>query len=492
MCARVWLRSTRPSAVGTYLLFPRRVSTVMRTRVPIITCLLVAVAGSLTAGRPTSAVESDPPECSVQRPTLCLIVAQLTAVTAPAQVRVVISDGLRDRLLPESRDVLSLCVAQVLGQPSEERLLAIRDCLAALRPELVAAGLIGGGRGELDAALGLAGRVRPAGSALGGTSGCGGAGVDPRLVKPPGGWTGGSWSNPWFAPPDSSEHRELSQGWSEYQRLDRAADRAWHAFRLALEDAVEVDWGGDTPEEVEAREALRLAREAAERAIEERNSYRPKVADGNDGVLPTEPGTAIVRPAAGTESPCDAVASFLQQCASISWQTSPCRLFLEQLGGCDSTLMYIDPDNGAGCGTAPEPDAAIVAATLKTICWSEIQPEGPDTDPCAPQLVEGTAVIGFIAASGDICDDPHAYIPDDRCAIVPSNPDHVADVLLARERRMAAIVATLQNLCGCVLPGLGPQPAPPPIAAGQIVVWHGDPAAHSPEPHRETPSPLQS
>ena len=211
------------------------------------------------------------------------------------------------------------------------------------------------------------------------------------------------WS--FVAPPDPTDRGDWAS-LNEYQNLEKNADQAWQDYVAAsqnkeMEQAQRVlDGKGEaTQEQFEAaKAATQQALEAANRAIEERNLWLPKVAaeQGNDGVLPTEdPDTAVARSVEGWRIPASPQASpsptappedgtaHRALCSSINCtRATPRSCSSIQTTAVPCGAIHVD-DNGTVDVT---PDADSLEAVMIEVCWSRIQPAGPDEDPCAPPV----------------------------------------------------------------------------------------------------------
>jgi hypothetical protein len=407
----------------------------------------------------------------------------------PAALREEVGRVLSENVPGWALGPIGECLARSRAHDRGAAVAGLSTCLQAVEVDLSAGGLIG--PGGLDAALGLAGRRRPVGPKQGAVQSCNmnGAGVDPRLAQSSKAWDFGNWPHSNVAPPDTAEHRDAMKGWAEYQRLEREAQHAWQRYVEALEYEAELDYqvlqGNATQEELEAaKEATEKALEEANKAIEERDAFEPLIVEDDEGTTPADDdGTAVAETLPEVGSPCNAVAEFLANCAGAGWATAPCQIFLERLEGCDTTIMLIDPDQGAACGSVPdEVDAETFDKILDRTCWSRVRPAGPDEDPCAPASIAGAYVV---AMQPDPCSDPRALVsPEDGTCVAPAaDPGAVTDALLGRSNELGQIVATLEKLCGCDIPPIGGGPAPAPDAASlEVVAWSAEPAWPVPLP----------
>lgn len=381
----------------------------------------------------------------------------------------------------ELTDPIAQCLVLSRGHDRGAATAALRNCLAAVEPDLAAAGALGG-TGRIDVALGMAGAIRPTGPRQGAAASCGasGAGINPWLAQVSKQWDFGNWPNSHRAPPDDPEHYQESRGWSEYQQLAKEAEAAWKRYVETLRRETDVHdaymRGKATAEEFKAaREATKEALNEANRAIEKRDQFQPRVVDGNDGVLPADDGTAVARTVPGHQSGCSLAAEFLGNCAATEWTTSPCQVFLQQLKGCDSTIMLIDPDQGGACGRLTAgADPSTLDGVMNSVCWSRVTPAGPDHDPCAPAALDGAMVM---VLQPDPCADPQALVdPEDgRCHAPYPDPAVAAGALLG-SATLGDLIAGLEKLCNCDLPDLDPDTGGGRPSVFEPVGWSAKPA----------------
>ena len=358
---------------------------------------------------------------------------------------------------------------------------ALRSCLAAVEPDLSAAGELGGAS-SLDVALGMAGSIRPTGPKQGAGMSCGasGGGVNPWLAQESKPWDFGSWPHSSIAPPDDPQHYEESRGWQEYQQLQKEATQAWQNYSETLGRETDVYdaymKGNATADELKAaKEATQNALNEANKAIEKRDQFEPRIVDGNDGVTPTDDGTAVARTVPGYQSACNVAAEFLGNCAATSWTTSPCQVFLQQLKGCDTTIMLIDPEQGGACGSLPASvDASTFDQVMNSVCWSRVTPAGPDQDPCAPASLDGAMVMTL---QPNPCADPQAMInPEDGSCYAPYPDPAVAAGALLGTATLDDLIVEMEKLCNCDLPDLGPDTGGDRPSAFEPVGWSAKPA----------------
>jgi len=357
---------------------------------------------------------------------------------------------------------------------------ALHDCLVGIEPDLSANGSLGGL--TLDEALGLSGRLRPVEPKVGAARACGGsAQVNPYLAQKSQPWDFANWPHSSVAPPDDTGHRETYKDSPEYRRLEREATQKWQQYAEALEREASIDHekseGRATQEELDAAKAeTKKVLQEANEAIEERDSFVPAVVDANDGVVPPDDGTAVAQPAEGFEESCTQLNQFLANCAASGWNTSPCKLFLDGVKGCKSTIMLVDPEQGTGCAEAPATIGTdAFDRVMSSVYWSRARPAGPDEDPCAPRSRDGAFVM---VLQPNPCTDPQARVdPASGTCVAPfTDPGKQTDILLGRAT-LSDIVDTLEKLCGCSLEidvprGGNPRAQP----AYQVVAWSAEPA----------------
>jgi hypothetical protein len=177
----------------------------------------------------------------------------------------------------------------------------------------------------------------------------------------------------------------------------------------------------------------------------------------------------------GFQSPCTSASEFLGNCAATKWTTSPCQLFLQEMKGCKSTIMLIDPEQGAACGSVPSTvDASSLDTVMDSVCWSRVTPAGPDEDPCAPLSLDGAMVM---VLQPNPCADPKAMInPEDGSCYSPyPDPVGAAGALLGTAS-LGDLVAEMEKLCNCDLPDLDPNTGDSGPSAFEAVGWSAKPA----------------
>ena len=414
----------------------------------------------------TDSVESSSMPVIVERP-LCRIKELWESEPhqdfPEAVARVLVTSGIS----PARATGAGECLRLVRHLNRAEVALSMRECLASLEVDLARTENLGPA-GELDAALGLRGTLRPTGPTAGGARGCGGSRVDSRLAQQSQQWDFASWPHSTGAPPDPTDRGDWAS-FREYQTLDRNADLAWQEYTEALEREIgtweEWQWGNGTKENWEAaRQETQRALEAANRAIEERNLWLPKVAaeQGNDGVLPTDDSDTAVADLStdgwirasqrGSSSPTalpeDGTARHVL-CSSINCSRATPH-------SCSSIQTKAAPAARSTSTTTARstcsPDTDTLEAVMTEICWSRIQPAGPDEDPCAPPNLDGAIIIA--AGPFDPCTDPAAMTtPDDgTCRGEDGDPVDVAAGLahiLNRQKDAAErFISKLERMCG--------------------------------------------
>jgi hypothetical protein len=415
-------------------------------------------------------------DCTTYRENmLCELLAAWNTRSEPQEMSAQVVKIISGKVPVELVDPIAQCLMLSRANDRGAAIASLRNCLAAVKPDLAAAGSLGAGQMSLDGALGLAGMLRPTGPKQGGARNCGtSGGINPALAQTSKPWNFGNWPNTSKAPPDSAEHYNASKEWTEYQRLEKEATQKWQQFVEVSFREIELPGDASAEQQEAAKQATQDARNEANKAIEARDQFKPKVSDGNDGVVPDDGGTAVARTVPGFEDPCTVVNQFLGECAATNWVTSPCQVFLSQLNSCDTTIMLIDPE-GTSCASLPKSvDAKTFEQIMTAVCWSRVRPAGPDEDPCAPRSLDGAVVI---VMQPNPCADPRAQPhPDDgTCNGSIVDPTKSTDILLGRSS-MGDVIAALEKLCGCDLPIDVPGDRPGDPRAYEPVAWSANSA----------------
>ena len=164
------------------------------TAIPFL-CVLFACAKtedkgvSNTANEPKTASVKD---CAAYPQSIfCRLIAAWNADQPPEKRREQFAALVSERVPAEKANPIAQCLALAHAYDKASATIALHDCLATLKPDLSNAGELGGG--DLDAALGLNGSLRPTGPTTGGGSACGGGHINPWLAQTSRNWDWVSW-----------------------------------------------------------------------------------------------------------------------------------------------------------------------------------------------------------------------------------------------------------------------------------------------------------
>lgn len=158
---------------------------------------------------------------------LCRLLVAWEAQPDSQALREEIAGIVEGKVPVEVTGPIAQCLVLSRGYDRGAATAALRNCLAAVEPDLAAAGELGGA-GSIDVALGMAGSIRPTGPKQGAGMSCGtsGGGVNPWLAQESKPWDFGTWPHSSIAPPDDPQHYRESIGWSEYKQLQKEATQA--------------------------------------------------------------------------------------------------------------------------------------------------------------------------------------------------------------------------------------------------------------------------
>ena len=143
------------------------------------------------------------------------------------------------------------------------------------------------------------------------------------------------------------------------------------------------------------------------------------------------------------------------ECHLSGWRSGPCRELKNKMEGCDTRLIYVEPD-GFACRPSIDPKALKDAWVERCRELKDPVPGGPD--PCEPPTFDGRF------AEGDpkqICGGPEVYVtpdnPDARCVkqlVLPSS--------LPNSNKVQTTYVWFLNKFGGPIVVIGPRPEPNP------------------------------
>ncbi len=169
-------------------------------------------------------------------------------------------------------------------------------------------------------------------------------------------------------------------------------------------------------------------------------------------------------PSEGTENPdpdatndCQAAQAFIAQCNSAKWATPGCKMFLEQLSGCDSTIRFTDGDTVC---PPSEPTQAQIEQGLRTaqlLCWSRATPSDPEVNICNVH-VPGV-FSGYVTTT---CNDTQAMPTQDDCDVKVPSPAEAAEALVGgKDQVTQALIRKAGGVPRNITPPRDPGPLPP-------------------------------